>query len=235
MTRQQDPIRSSVAFSELAETHRRELQAHCFRMLRSVEDSEDMVQETLLRAWRNRDTFEGRSSLRTWLYRIATNVCLDALERRNRRMEHTYGRDAEGVPEGRDPLLERIADSDASPDDEIAARETLELTLLAAVHLPPRQRAVLFLREVVGLSAKETASALGDSVISVNSALQRARQGLRDHLPERRIEWPRERGSSCEDHALVRRLIEGIERAGVEPLPHAPVGWTAQIPCAEPT
>ncbi len=176
---------SSVAFAELAEGHRRELQAHCYRMVRSVEDSEDMVQETLLRAWRSRDSYEGRSSPRTWLYRIATNVCLDALERRNRRMEHTHGRDPEGIPESPDDLIERIAVSEADPEAVVTARVTLELAFLVAGSLPQRQRAVLFLRGVLGLSAKETASLLGDSVSSVNSALQRARRGLRHRLPER--------------------------------------------------
>jgi RNA polymerase sigma-70 factor (ECF subfamily) len=208
-----DSAGSALAFSELAEGHRRELQAHCYQMVRSVEDSEDMVQETLLRAWRSRGTYEGRSSLRTWLYRIATNVCLDALERRNRRLDHTYALDAEGAPESPDDRIERIAGREADPDAEIAARETLELAFLAAVRLPPRQRAVLFLREVVGLSAKETASLMGDSVVSVNSALQRARRGLKDSLPERRDEW-RDRDSSREERALVRRVIASIERSG---------------------
>jgi RNA polymerase sigma-70 factor, ECF subfamily len=172
---------AGTAFSELADEHRRELQAHCYRILRSVEDSEDMVQETLLRAWRSRSTFEGRSSLRSWLYRIATNVCLDALERRKGRMEHTYGRDTDGAPQSPDELLERvISPSEDDPGAVVIERETLELALLEAARLPPRQRAVLILRAVIGLSAKETAALLGDSVVSVNSALQRARRSLRD-------------------------------------------------------
>jgi RNA polymerase sigma-70 factor (ECF subfamily) len=210
-----------IAFSELAESHRRELQAHCYRMLRSVEDSEDMVQETLLRAWRSRGTFERRSSLRTWLYRIATNVCLDALERRSRRMEHNYGRDTDGAPQDPDDLLERVAGSEVHPDAVVIARETLELALLVAVRLPPRQREVLILREVVGLSAKETASLLGESVVSVNSALQRARRGLKDRLPDRTVEWERERDTSGQERALVRHLVQAIEHSGAEPLPEA--------------
>ena len=216
---QTDLVRSPAAFSELAERHRRELRAHCFRILRSAEDSEDMVQETLLRAWRGRGTYAGRSSPRAWLYRIATNVCIDALERRKHRVEPTYAWDAEGAPESPDELLERIAREEAGPDDEIATRETLELTFQVAVSLPPKQRAVLFLREVVGLSAKETASLLGESVFSVNSALQRARRGLRQQLPERRGEWRPNRRASTEERALVRRWIRGIERPGAEPFP----------------
>jgi RNA polymerase sigma-70 factor (ECF subfamily) len=215
--RRPDAMRSAVAFSELTDNHRRELQAHCYQMVRSVEDSEDMVQETFLRAWRSRHTYEGRSSPRTWLYRIATNVCMDALERRSRRPEHTYGRDADGDPANPDDQLERIAGSEADLDAVVIARETLELALQVAACLPSRQRAVLFLREVAGLSAKETASLLGGSAVSVNSALQRARQGMRDRLPERRVEWRRERASSGEERALIRRLIEGIEHQDAEP------------------
>jgi len=164
-----------AVFAALAACYRRELLAHCRRMLGSAEDAEDVVQETLLRAWRNRESFEGRSSFRAWLYRIATNACLDALARRSRP----------------DRLPAPVPPAVVEPDAEVVSKETIDLTLLAAVrHLPPRQRAVLILRDLLGWSAKETASLLEGSVASANSALQRARATLREQLAEPRLEWP---------------------------------------------
>ena len=171
------------AFAEQAERCRRELRVHCYRLLGSVQEAEDLVQETFLRAWRRRDTYEGRSTFRAWLYKIATNACLDVLDRR--------------------PPLP-VAEPDASPvsvpwltpcpatmlDDLVVSRETIELAFLTAVqHLPARQRAALVLRDVLGWSAKETAELLDSTVASANSALQRARETMRTLLPARRSEW----------------------------------------------
>ena len=199
-----------AAFGALFERYRRELQVHCYRMLGSFEDSEDLVQETFVRAWRKRGSFsvDGNSSIRAWLYRIATNACLDVLRGRPRRVvpqEVVAAADpaAPPSPPGDLPwlqpfpnrLLEAIAPAEDEPASVVVARETIELSFLAAIqYLPPRQRAVLILRDVVGWSAKATASLLETSVVSVNSALQRARATLRERLPERRTEW---RGPRC--------------------------------------
>ena len=149
-----------AAFAALVEPHRRELQVHCYRMLGSLEDSEDLVQETFLRAWRNRASFEGRSSFRAWLYRIATNACLDSLERRPRRVPPHDG--AQPLAEVRwlqpypDQLLEGTAPTQDEPEAEVVARETIELAFIAAIQLlPPKQRAVLISRDVLGWSAAE--------------------------------------------------------------------------------
>jgi RNA polymerase sigma-70 factor (TIGR02960 family) len=179
-----------VEFSELADAYRPELLAHCTRMTSSPADSEDLVQETLLRAWRGRGSFEGRAgaaSLRSWLYRIATNVCHDALRRRRSRPRLARvpeSPEAEGLD-----WLEVFPSPDPGPASEVADRETVEHALEAALRLPPRQRAVLIMRDVIGLSAKETAALLDASVASVNSSLQRARHGLRAELPEEAHRW----------------------------------------------
>ncbi len=158
-----------AAFGRLVEGHRRELQVHCYRMLGSFDESEDLVQETFLRAWRARGTFEGRSTFRAWLYRIATTACLDALARRPRRPNPRPVLAAPGSDEEQpaeilwlqpypDRLLDQVARRAAEPDAVVVARETIELAFLAAIqHLPPRQRAVLILRDVLGWPAGETA------------------------------------------------------------------------------
>jgi RNA polymerase sigma-70 factor, ECF subfamily len=211
--------RDEVEFEALFERHRRELQVHCYRMLGSLHDAEDLVQETFLRAWRNREGFEWRSSFRTWLYRIATNACLDALERRKARPVEVGGGYGE-VPWLQpypDHLLDEIAATEAGPDSTVVAKETIELAFLAAIqHLPPTQRAVLILRDVLGWSAKDTASLLDTSVPSANSALQRARETMQRRLPERRAEWAREASPSEEERELLRRYIEAHERADVD-------------------
>jgi RNA polymerase sigma-70 factor (ECF subfamily) len=203
-----------AAFAALVEPHRRELQVHCYRMLGSLEDAEDLVQETFLRAWRNRKSFEGRSSFRAWLYRIATNACLDALERRPRAPRSTQASPSE-VPWLQaypDRLLEEIAPSEDEPDSAVVAKETIELAFLVAIqHLPPRQRAVLILRDVLGWSAKETAALLEASVASVNSALQRARGSLKQHLPRRRSEWAPGADPSEEERKLLQRYVDATE------------------------
>ncbi|MGQ4383304.1 sigma-70 family RNA polymerase sigma factor [Streptomyces sp. SAS_270] len=213
--RQAEPARDSVTpepvtqsplgdnegdFAALVESYRRELRVHCYRITGSYDDSEDLVQETCLRAWRARDTFEGRAGARTWLYRIATNACLD-FQRRTARRPQRY-EPVPGMNHGTGEAPARVTWLQPYPDDELptaeedrpdvaaVSRETLELVFLAALqHLPPRQRAVLILRDVLGLSAAETAEALDLTVASANSALQRARPTLRDHLPRERADW----------------------------------------------
>lgn len=187
------------AVRRLLEPLRPELQAHCYRMLGSVSDAEDALQETMLRAWRGLGKFEGRSSLRAWLYRIATNVSLDLIEKRSKQrvlpIDHAPPSDPHQGPG--QPLVESawvepypderlgIEDGFAAPETRYEQRESVELAFIAALqHLPPRQRAVLILREVLGFSAKEVAGTLGTTVASVNSALQRARKGVDERLPE---------------------------------------------------
>ena len=197
-------------FSGLAERHRRELHVHCYRMLGSFEDAEDTVQETFLRAWRRRETFEGRSTFRAWLYRIATNACLDLLAKR--RPKAATGGEVLWLQPYPDRLLDELAADDADGPEAIAvAQETIELAYLVAVqHLAPRPRAVLILRDVVGWPAKEVAELLGDSVNSVNSALQRARAGMREHLPAERQDW-----TGGEDDAETRDLVRRFTEASV--------------------
>jgi RNA polymerase sigma-70 factor, ECF subfamily len=215
------------AFSELVERHRRELQVHCYRMLGSFEDSEDLVQETFLRAWRRRETYEGRSTLRAWLYRIATNVCLDALSRKPRRVLPSQlgppadpplpvqpPADLPWLQPYPDRLLEGIAPPDDEPEAVVVARETMEIAFLAALQLlPPRQRAALILRDVLDWSAKETASLLDTSVVAANSALQRARATLKRRLPARRLEWAPYAGPSEDERRVLRRFMDALERA----------------------
>jgi RNA polymerase sigma-70 factor, ECF subfamily len=188
-----------AAFERLIEPYRRELHAHCYRMLGSLHDTEEAMQEAMLRIWRGLEGFEERSSLRSWLHRIATNTCLDAIARRKRRIlpaDHGPAADPHQPPG--EPVAEQvwlepypaeelgIEDGYASPDAAYEEREALELAFVAAMqHLPARQRAVLILREVLGFSAKEVGETLETSVPSVNSALQRARKTVEERLPER--------------------------------------------------
>jgi RNA polymerase sigma-70 factor (ECF subfamily) len=185
------------AFATLVEPHRRPLQAHCDRMLGSVHDAEDAVQETLLRAWRSLSSFQGRSSLRSWLYTIATNVCLRAIERRPRRvLPIDYGPASDPHKDLGEPLVESTwiepyADEYLGIDAEVAGpaaryeqRESVELAFIAALqHLPARQRAVLILRDVLGFSGAEVAEALESNPASVYSALQRAHETVDQRLP----------------------------------------------------
>jgi RNA polymerase sigma-70 factor (ECF subfamily) len=207
-----------AAFSTLVGRHRRELQVHCYRMLGSLEDSEDAVQETFLRGWRRRETFQGRSSVRAWLYRIATNTCLDALERRPR--QGVAQQDALEVPWLQpypDRLLEGMAPSEDEPDAALVSKETIELAFMVAIqHVPPRPRAVLILRDVLGWSAKDTADLLETSVAAVNSSLQRARAALKKHLPARRLEWTPGSDPTREERALLQRYVEATDRADAD-------------------
>jgi RNA polymerase sigma-70 factor, ECF subfamily len=221
-------------FATLFERHRGELRVHCYRMLGSLEDAEDLVQETFLRAWRKRASFgsDGRSAFRPWLYRIATNACLDVLRSRPRRVvppQVASPGDPAAPPSPPvdlpwlqpypDRLLEPAAPAEDEPDAAAVARETIELAFIAAIqHLPPRQRAMLILRDVLGWSAKDAAALIDASVNSVNSALQRARATLREQLGERRTEWARSAEPSAEEHELLRRYVDAHERADADAL-----------------
>ena len=197
-----------AAFATLVDRHRRELHVHCYRMLGSFDEAEDLVQETFLRAWRKRESFAGGPGFRAWLYRIATNASLDAIRSRSRRVA-SLGSFAE-VPWLQpypDRLLDEVAPSDAEPDAVVVARETIELTFLAVIQLlPPQQRAVLILRDVLDWSAAEAAALLDTSVAAANSALQRARATLRERLPEP----PADRTASADLSADERALLQGF-------------------------
>ena len=201
------------AFAALTERHRRELHVHCYRMLASFDEAEDAVQETFLRAWRGRDGFDGSSLFRAWLYRIATNVCLDLLRRSSRQLTtlHSFA-EVPWLQPYPDRLLDEVAPSDDQPDAVVVERETIELAFLAAMQvLPPRQRAALIVRDVLGWPASETAALLETSVAAANSALQRARATMQEHLPARRAEWSAG-APSAEERALLGRFIDAHER-----------------------
>jgi len=218
------------AFARLVEPHRGELHAHCYRMLGSVHDAEDALQDAHLRAWRGLGRFEGRSSLRSWLYTIATNTCLDAITRRPKRvLPVDYGPAADPHDGPGEPIVESIwvepypdeklglEDGYAGPDARYERREAVELAFIAALqHLPANQRAVLILREVLGFSAKEVAESLETSVASVNSALQRARAAVDERLPEQSQQATLR---SLGDDALrdiVDRYVDAWERNDVD-------------------
>src|ERR687894_3332875 len=219
-----------AAYRRLVEPHRRELHAHCYRMLGSVQDAEDALQDALLRAWRGLPRFEGRSSPGSWLYRIATNACLDAIARRPKRvLPIDYGPpSAPGHrPGGRlddsvwiEPYPDvhlGLEDGYASPDARYEQRESVELAFVAALqHLPPRQRAVLILREVLGFSAAEVAEALDTTVASVNSALQRARATVDDKLPAESQQTALRMLGDEEVRELAERYADAWERGDVD-------------------
>jgi RNA polymerase sigma-70 factor (TIGR02960 family) len=193
--------------------HRRELHVHCYRMLASYDDAEDAVQETFLRAWRSRETFDGEHP-RAWLYRIATNVCVDrarALQRRAR-----SGTEVSWLTPYPDTVLDDVPATADEPDEAYVARETIELAFLAALQvLPPRQRATLLAREVLGLPAADTARLLETSVAAANSALQRARETMRRHLPSHRSDWSAAE-PSADEKRLLATFIDAHERCDAE-------------------
>jgi RNA polymerase sigma-70 factor, ECF subfamily len=219
------------AFRRLVEPHRPALHAHCYRMLGSLHDAEDALQDALLRAWRGLCGFRGRGALRNWLYRIATNACLDAIARRPKRvLPIDYGPpvNAEGREPG-EPVAESVwvepypdetlglEDGYAAPEARYEQREALELAFVAALqHLPPRQRAVLILREVLGFSAKEVSKSLGTTVASVNSALQRARKAVDDRLPEKSQQATMRSLGDERVLEIVQRFIDAFERGDVD-------------------
>jgi RNA polymerase sigma-70 factor (ECF subfamily) len=218
----------SGEFVERTEPFRRELLAHCYRMLGSADEAEDLVQETYLRAWRAFGTFEGRSSLRAWLYRIATNACLTALEQRGRRaLPSGLGGPADDPDAPPDPAepdvawLQPIPDAWVTPESQdpatiVAAREGLRLALIASLqYLPGRQRAVLLLREVLGFPAAEVAAMLGTSTAAVKSTLQRARARLDEVAPAPgRVIEP----TDPHAQALLGQYIAGFEKADIAAL-----------------
>jgi RNA polymerase sigma-70 factor (ECF subfamily) len=218
------------AFGELVEPYRRELQVHCYRILGSVPDAEDIVQETLLAAWRGLAGFEGRASVRAWLYRIATNRCLNALRDSGRRQPpQPPGRLSEppeptrrGEPVWLEPypdvLLEGIADPAPGPEARYESRETIELAFIAALqHLPPRQRAVLVLRDVLGFRTAEVADMLDGTEDAVKGALKRARAALEERLPAAGRPRPPE-PRSPQERALVRRFTAAFQAGDIDGL-----------------
>ena len=211
------------AFATLTRRYRRELHVHCYRFLASFEDAEDLVQETFLKAWQKRETYQGRATFRAWLYRIATNACLDYLDRTERRVVETV---ADGSPPDNavtvphvawlqpypDRLLERAAFAEGDPHAFVVRKETIEFAFVTAMQmLPPKQRAALILCDVLDWSASETAELLESTVASVNGALQRARATVQRFRPARDAH----RSASTEsgdDTALIRQYIDATER-----------------------
>jgi RNA polymerase sigma-70 factor (TIGR02960 family) len=214
------------AFRELTEPHRRELRLHCYRILGSLQDAEDVVQETLLAAWRGLQAFEGRSSVRAWLYRIATNRCLDALRARSRRPREVQAMKEPPEPTRRtepiwlepfpDTLLEALPDRSPGPAARYEAREATELAFVVALQaLPPRQRVALVLRDVLGFRTAEVAEFLDTGEASVKGAVQRARAALQGRLPAA----DRERApqpNSVRERQLVGRFADAVESGDVD-------------------
>jgi RNA polymerase sigma-70 factor, ECF subfamily len=202
-----------AGFAQMVDGYRGELRVHCYRMLGSFTDAEDLVQETLLRAWRAQASFEGRSSIRSWLYRIATNACLDALRTHPERvvLVGDVGDPAPSEIPWLQPYPDRLLDEPAAL---VVARETIELAYLAAIQLlPANQRAVLILRDVLDFSAAETADLLDTSVGSVTSALQRARATLKQHRPDEPSGWTPAVEPSAEERELLQRYMDAHARA----------------------
>lgn len=217
------------AFASITELRRRELQLHCYRMLGSLQDAEDAVQETFLRAWRSRESFayRGPSSFRAWLYRVATNTCIDMVQKKPRAPFPWQRASPRRAPSGSllpphpemtwlqpypDGLLGMAGEQE--PEAQVVARETIELAFIVAVQLlPPTQRAALLLRDVLGWSAKETAALLETTVPAANSALQRARATLKQNVPSHRSEWASPSERTAEERALVHRYMDAHERS----------------------
>jgi RNA polymerase sigma-70 factor (ECF subfamily) len=217
-------------FSRLAESHRQALKLYCYRMLGSLQDAEDVVQDTFVNAWNALDQFEGRASFKNWLYRIATNTCLNALTSRARRrrvLPEQLGAPSVEIPQGApdteipwlqpypDVELNGIADTNAGPEARYQLRESVRLAFMAAIQqLPPRQRAILILTDVMGWSAAQVATLLGGSVASVNSILQRARATMRARYSE-----DERHGRSATDpdhHRLLNRYVQAWESTDLD-------------------
>ncbi len=232
-----------AGFERAVDSHRRELHAHCYRMLGSVQDAEDAIQEAMLRAWRSRDKLADPAALRAWLYRIATNASLDLIARRKRRLlpaDYT-GRADPNLPPG-EPVAENVwlepypdetlevEDGYASPEATYEEREAVELAFVAAMqHLPPRQRAVLILREVLGFSAQEVGETLDTSVPSVNSALQRARKTVEEKMPERSQQLTLRALGEARMREIVEEYMEAMRTGDVNrvvSMLSADVAWT---------
>ncbi len=237
-----------TGFDTLAQRHRRELHVHCYRMLASFDDAEDAVQETYLRAWRAWTGVE-QTALRAWLYRIATNVCLDLIRARRRRAPGLESvAEVAWLQPYPDRLLDELGSADGGPEGAVVARETIELAFVVALQcLPPRQRAALVVRDVLGLPASETAALLGISVAAANSALQRGRSTMQDHLPPHRAEWSAG-VTGPQERELLARFIDAHERGDTEaavaisledirvtmpPAPHRYDGRAAILPLLE--
>jgi RNA polymerase sigma-70 factor (ECF subfamily) len=217
------------AFSQLVDPHRRELEVHCYRILGSAQDAEDALQETLLAAWRNLGAFEGRSSVRTWLYRIATSRCLNALRSGRRRQRPGSLPPGVDLPEPTrlgeviwlqpcpDVFLEGIVDGSPGPAARYEAREAISLAFITALQLlPPRQRAALILRDVLGFHARETAQILDVSEESVTSALKRARAAVQRRFPGPAEQEPPPLPDSPSERALVERFTLAFEAGDVD-------------------
>jgi RNA polymerase sigma-70 factor, ECF subfamily len=218
------------AFSHLVGPYRRELHAHCYRMLGSVPDAEDALQDALLGAWKGLGRFEGRSSLRSWLYTITTNACLKAIQRRPKRvLPVDYGPSSDPHDRPGEPLIESvwidpypdgqlaIDDYAAAPEVRYEQRESVELAFIAALqHLPARQRAVLILRDVLGFSARETAEALGTKPTSVDSALQRAHRTVDARLPDESQQAALSALGDAELREIVDGYVQAWERADID-------------------
>jgi RNA polymerase sigma-70 factor (ECF subfamily) len=219
-------------FASAAEGHRRELLLHCYRMLGSLPDAEDAVQETLLRAWRYRDSLKEGAPLRPWLYRVATNACLDAIARDERRALLAAKAEGDNGAAGRledvvwlgpipdavlgDSVLEPPTPPTSTPEAIALSRETIEIGFLTVIQLlTPQQRAALILCDVLDWSAKEAADLLDISVAALNSALQRARTRLRERLPSRKPVWPASVDASAAERDLLKKLVEASEAADI--------------------
>jgi RNA polymerase sigma-70 factor, ECF subfamily len=220
-------------FDDLVRRYRRELHVYCYRMLGSFDEAEDHVQEVLLRAWRSREGFRGQSSVRTWLYRVAANACLDTLRRDARRAVPAQLSEPSSAAAGAGPsvaampwvqpypdsLLDEVAADQPDPEAVAVSRETISLAFLAAIQLlPPRQRAVLILRDVVSLPAAEVAEVLDTSIPAVTSALQRARATLREQWPDGRLDWAPAAEPDPGQRRLLQRFIAAHEQANPEAL-----------------
>ena len=222
------PATDAASFEELIEPYRAELQAHCYRMLGSVQDAEDALQDALLRAWRGLPQFEGRSSLRSWLYRITTNSCLRLIERRPKRvLPIDYGPQSDPHDNLAPPLVESVwiepypdaavADGFASPEARYEQRESVELAFVAALqHLPARQRAVLILRDVLGFSGTEVAETLETTPKAIYSALQRAHRTVDEHLPALSQQATLRSLGDARVNEIVERYVDAWERGDVD-------------------